>query len=168
MPESVGNLNSLQVVIESDLWNGDMGEKIRDIFAAPTDGLPQVEPLYSMIQLQPVTFSGFARKYRLFLNTSLADKDTMYIRKDTFAKPQAGVFITATSEKKLLSLLEENKDWILETYKKYEIREAQRRIKLSLKRLDSLPERFGVSLNIPSAYRTSAVRCIFLNKKACY
>lgn len=157
VPESVGNLNSLQIVIESDLWSGEMGEKIRDIFAAPTDGLPQLEPLYSMIQLQPDIYNGFARKYRLFLHTTIADKDTMYIKKDPFAKPQAGVFITATSEENLVNLLEKNKDRILGIYQKYEIREAQRRINLSLMRMDSLPERFGVSLDIPSAYRFSSV-----------
>ena len=71
-------------------------------------------------------------------------------------KPQAGVFITATSQENLVNLLEENKDRILGIYQKYEIREAQRRINLSLMRMDSLPERFGVSLDIPSAYRFSA------------
>ena len=40
-------------------------------------------------------------------------------------------------------------------YQSSEIAENQRRIKISLKQLDSLKERLGVSLRIPSAYRTA-------------
>ncbi len=44
---SVGNINSLQVIISDDLWNNDVGGEIRKYFAAPTDGLPQDEPLFN-------------------------------------------------------------------------------------------------------------------------
>ena len=38
LPDAVGNVNHLQVVIDNDLWNGPVGEEIRTYFAAPTDG----------------------------------------------------------------------------------------------------------------------------------
>ena len=156
VPESLGNINSLQIVIENNLWNEDVGEEIRALLAAPADGLPQDEPMYSMSQQPPSTFSGFARKYRLFLHTVIADKDTMYIRKDPFARPQIGVFITATTSEGLVASLRENQQRILDVFRHSEIKEKQKRIKLSLKKLDSLPERLGVSLELPSAYRTAA------------
>ncbi len=53
LPNSVGNINALQIITSNDLWNGAVGEAIRNNFAAPTDGLPQDEPLFSMNQMPP-------------------------------------------------------------------------------------------------------------------
>ena len=68
--KSVGNINSLQVIISDELWNNDVGGEIRKYFAAPTDGLPQDEPLFSINQMRPSTFSGFVKSNRIFLHVS--------------------------------------------------------------------------------------------------
>src|SRR5690554_7955444 len=88
VPSSVGNINSLLVVIPNDLWNGIVGEAIRNNFAAPTDGLPQDEPLFSINQMQPEIFSGFARSNRLFLYVVLSDNNTVKLATNEYAKPQ--------------------------------------------------------------------------------
>src|SRR5690554_254682 len=77
VPDSVGNINVLQVVTPNDLWSGSVGEAIRDNFAAPADGLPQDEPLFSMNQMQPDTFGGFARSNRLFLYVVLSEEESV-------------------------------------------------------------------------------------------
>ena len=41
LSDSSGNINQLTVVIENDLWEGEVGEAIRTKLAAPVDGLPQ-------------------------------------------------------------------------------------------------------------------------------
>ena len=64
LPDSSGNINHLSVVIDNDLWEGSVGETIRNTLAAPVDGLPQDEPLFAMSQIPPVVFSGFATKNR--------------------------------------------------------------------------------------------------------
>ena len=156
LQESVGNINSLLIVAPNDLWNGAVGEEIRDKFAAPTDGLPQQEPLFSMNQMQPETFTGFARKNRTFVQVSLADSDSVSIRSNPYAKPQTGAFIQATSEEKLIELIGENSAKIIAAFKNTEIKEKQRRIRISLLDIDSLQERFGLSLKISSAYRVAA------------
>src|SRR5690606_25217453 len=101
LPDSSGNINSLQVVTANDLWNGPVGEAIRDEFAAPVDGLPQDEPLFSMNQMPPEAFSGFARNNRLFLYVVLSEEDKVTLATDEYAKPQVGAVIKATSQQKL-------------------------------------------------------------------
>jgi hypothetical protein len=150
--ESLGNINSLQVIITNQLWKDSVGEIIRDRFAAPTPGLPQDEPLFSMNQMPPETYSGFARKYRLFIHATISDKDTIAIRKNPYAKPQVGAFVTATTQEGLVKIISENSDRIITAFKKSEIKERQRRTKISKMRLDSIPANFGVTLEIPSAY----------------
>lgn len=153
LPKSLGNINTLQVVTPNDLWNGSVGEEIRKYFAAPTDGLPQDEPLFSMNQMPPETYTGFARKYRLVLYVTLGKEDTISIKKDAYSKPQTIAYVSARTEGGIISLLEKNQDRIIEAYYKSEIAERQRRTKASLMKLDSLKRDMGVTLKIPSAYR---------------
>lgn len=153
LPDSVGNINALQIVIPNDLWNGVVGEAIRDNFAAPTDGLPQDEPLFSMNQMPPDAFDGFARSNRLFLYVVLSDEDKVSIANNEYAKPQEGAIIKGTSEEKLVELINKNSAKIIETFKASEIKERQRRTAISLLKTDSLNKVMGVSLKIPSAYR---------------
>jgi hypothetical protein len=141
LPKSLGNINTLQVVIPNELWNNSVGEEIREYFAAPTAGLPQDEPLFSMNQMPPETYTGFARKYRLVLHVNLGTEDKVAFVKDKFSKPQTGVFITAKTEQGLIDLIKENQIKIIETFHASEIRERQRRTKVSLMKLDSLKEK---------------------------
>ena len=156
LKESVGAINGLQIVISNQLWNDSVGEKIRQHFAAPADGLPQQEPIFSINQMQPENFTDFARTYRTFLYVDLGEKDTVKLKKNSYAKPQIGAYITGTSEEKIIDLIEANYQNIIEVFKASEIKERQRRTNISLLKLDSLQERFGVSLKIPSAYRVAS------------
>lgn len=154
-PDSVGNINSLQIVASDTLWEGAVGETIREHFAAPYDGLPQDEPMYSMVQMKPSSFTDFAQRYRLFLHVTLSDSSNVSIKSNSFAKPQTGAFITAPTEAELITLLNENQEKIKAYFYESEIKEKQKRIRLSLEKLDTLEQQFGVSLKVPSAYRTA-------------
>ncbi len=153
LPPSVGNINVLQVVTPNDLWNGVVGEAIRNNFAAPTDGLPQDEPLFSMNQMPPAAFTDFARSNRLFLYATLGEEDKVSIATDEYAQPQTGAIISATSEEKLVELINKNASRIIEAFHKTEITEKQRRISISPMNTDSLWNVMKVSLKLPSAYR---------------
>lgn len=154
LPKSIGNINSVQVVIENDLWiDNPVGEEIRNYLAAPVDGLPQLEPLFSITQMPPSTYDSFARTYRTFMYVQLGEEDSIAIKKNSYAKPQVGVFVTAKTEEGLINLIAENQEKIIAAFRNSELQEKQRRIRISLLNLDSLKKDFGVSMNIPSAYR---------------
>lgn len=153
LPNSVGNINVLQIVTPNDLWNGIVGEAIRDNFAAPTDGLPQDEPLFSMNQMPPDAFDGFARSNRLFLYVVISDEDKVSVAENEYAQPQAGAIIKATSEEELVALINKNSARIIDIFKEAEIKERQKRTAISLMKTDSLSKVMGVSLKVPSAYR---------------
>ncbi len=153
--KSLGNINTLQVITENELWNGDVGEEIRKYFAAPVDGLPQEEPLFSMNQMPPSTYTDFARKYRTFLHVSIGDSAAVSIKKNPYAKPQTGAFIIGTSKEEIIELLGEHHQRIISAFKKSEIAEKQSRINNSLKKMDTLEKRMRVTMNIPTAYRTA-------------
>lgn len=153
LPSSNGNINNLQIVMPNEYWTGTVGETIREYFAAPTDGLPQEEPLFSMRQIPPQAFEGFVRNSRLFLYVNKGEKDTVIVKKNWYAKPQIGVSITAKNTDQLEALIKNNHEVIIDVFKKAELKERQRRTNLSLLKLRDLKETFGIDMKVPSAYR---------------
>ena len=151
--KSVGNINSLQIIVSDKLWNNEVGTEIRKYYAAPTDGLPQDEPLFSINQMRPSTFTGFVKSNRIFLHISIGDENKVSIAQDPFARPQTGGIITGKTDSDLIRLIANSHERIIEALHQSEIKERQRRTSKSLMRIDSLDLDFGVSLKIPSAYR---------------
>ncbi len=152
VPESSGNLNNLTVVASNDQWNGEVGEAIRNILAAPVDGLPQDEPLFSMKQMPSEVFSGFAAKNRTALKIEKGQAG-LKIEEDTYAKPQKVIIVSGNTTVEILDQLKENAKKIVSEFKKTELTEKQRRIKKSLHKVTTIENNLGVTLNFPTAYR---------------
>lgn len=155
MAHSVGRINELSVVIESDLWKGSLGDTIRKYFGAEVPGLPQEEPLFSMRQIPPKAFSGIARKNRIFLKIEKGEKAAVNYLQNKYATPQLGAVLAGTSEAQIATLIRENVEKITNKLKDTETLEKQRRIKKSLEKIPQLKEKFGITLDIPSAYRVA-------------
>ncbi|WP_435135588.1 DUF4837 family protein [Formosa sp. A9] len=155
LPESSGNINNLSVVIKNELWQGGVGEAIRDVLAAPVDGLPQDEPLFSLSQIPPQVFSGFATKNRTVLKIEKGEHKSPEVKfaKNVFALPQKVVLITGQTDAEIIAELEANKDKIIDAFKNEEIKEKQRRINLSPLKIDQLEEALSLKMKVPSAYR---------------
>lgn len=152
--DSSGNLNSVNIVIENEHWNGMLGEKLREIFAASVEGLPQQEPLFNLNQIPPSAFSGFARKNRTFIQVKTNQaKPTHQFLIDSFAKPQLGILISGSSKEDLMDYMDQNADQFIKKIKQTEIREQLRRISKSLTDDAPLKSNLGVSLKFPTAYR---------------
>ena len=154
VPESSGTLNNISIVIENDLWDGSIGETIRDVLAAPIYGLPQDEPMFSMNQIPPSVFSGFATKNRTVLKIEKgSDTSRVQIGNSVFAKPQKVVVISGKTNNDIIKQITDNSDKIISAFKSEELKEKQRRIKLSLHKNNNIQEKLGISLEFSSAYR---------------
>lgn len=153
LSDSSGNINNLSVVIENDLWEGQVGEAIRDVLAAPVDGLPQDEPLFNMSQIPPVVFSGFATHNRTVIKIEKGGEASVKIASDVYAQPQKVVLVSGKTDTEIIQQIQENAQKIVAAFKSEEIKEKQRRIKLSLHKNNTLKEKLGITLNFPTAYR---------------
>ena len=150
---SSGNINNLQVIIDSELWLSRIGDELREVFSAEVVGLPQQEPLFSIRQMPPVVFTGFATKNRTILKIE-RDKpaDTKFL-KDVYATPQAVVVISGNSAKEIIAEINKHAERIISTFKATEIKEKQRRMGKSLLNDKSIEETLGITIKPPSAYR---------------
>lgn len=152
--ESSGNINQLTIVIENSLWEGSVGDTIRSILAAPVDGLPQEEPLFSLSQIPPSVFNGFATKSRSILKIEEGETEVKFLR-NVMAKPQRLILVTGNNKQDLISQLKENAEKMITSFKIQELKEKQRRIKLSLYDSKAIKEDLGISINFPSVYRVA-------------
>lgn len=156
LPASNGNLNTISVVADNIIWDGDVGEKIRNIFAAPLNGLPSDEPMFDMRQIPTQVFDGFAARSRIVLKIEKGNiKATTEIVNEAFAKPQTVAVVGGKTDQDIIAQLEENKDKIIDAFIKEEVKEKQRRIKLSLLNDEEMENNLGITINIPSVYRIS-------------
>ncbi|WP_283636253.1 DUF4837 family protein [Aquaticitalea lipolytica] len=150
---SSGNLNNLTIVVDNLLWEDNVGEQIRTVFAAPLEGLPQDEPIFSLSQIPPSVFSGFATKSRIILKIEKGKPAGTAISEDLFAKPQTLVLVTGKTNQEIINQIESNSKQIISVFKKEEIKEKLRRISLSLHDDSDLKKAFGISIKFPTAYR---------------
>ena len=151
--QSSGGLNTLTVVMNNDLWQGSIGENIREKLAGPVNGLPQIEPMFDINQMPDDAFSGFMRKQRTFLKVEQSDSTKMEVVEDLYAKPQTGIVISGPNSDAINNIIQKDSATIVNTLKDVEIKEKIRRISLSLKDDEQIQKQFGISLKFPSAYR---------------
>lgn len=152
---SSGNINNLTIVVENSLWQDSVGETIRDILAAPVEGLAQDEPLFSMNQMPPQVFSDFTTKNRTILKIENGKPAGTKIAQDVYAKPQTVVTVSGTTISEIKAELTANAVKIVDAFKKEEIKEKQRRMSLSLFDVSDLEDKLGVSIILSSAYRVA-------------
>lgn len=152
LPLSAGKVNMLAVIMDSDQWQGKVGDSIRSIYGAPTDGLPMEEPLFSLKQINPQLFDGPITHYRSVLMVKNSDRKQYKIRTNAFSKPQKIIFVSGTDDEIITQLTEHAANGV-KTFKDNELVSKQRFINNSLNNDKTLEETFGISLNIPSVYK---------------
>jgi len=155
LPASSGNINNISVVTNDELWDGAVGEVIRENFSRPIYGLPQREPVFSLSHIPSKVFSGFATKSRTILKIDISENEGVFNFKNTYASPQRIIQITANSPEKIIEIINENLNSIFSTMYFNEIQEKQRRISKNLNRTAIIKNNIGVSLRFPSAYRVA-------------
>jgi len=162
LPASSGNINNISVVTNDELWEGAVGEVIRENFGRPIYGLPQIEPIFSLSHIPSKVFSGFATKSRTILKIDVSENEGVFNFKNTYASPQRIIQITANSPDKIIKIINENLNSIYSTMYFNEIQEKQRRISKNLNKTQAIKKNTGVSLKFPSAYRVAKVDSNFV------
>lgn len=152
---STGKINTLTIIINDQLWNGEVGDSLRKKFASPVDGLPQEEPLFTINQYPSKAIDANKIYSRNLLIVTKDDKNRFRIATDEFSKPQNAVHLAGNSNTEIIEKLEQNSDLIIKKFKETEILENQRLINLSLLSDKKIRSKFKVSLKLPSTYKTA-------------
>ncbi|QLG45262.1 DUF4837 family protein [Costertonia aggregata] len=152
-PESIGPINSVAVVMENSLWEGPVGDKVREYFAASVPALIWDEPQFTITHLPPQVFEGMVRNTRSVLLVQLDSVNVAHIKSDVYARPQKVGVIKASSIEGLITNLDKKAAEMVSAFKVLEINETQNRFKRSLSKETVLKDKFGVALDLPSVYK---------------
>jgi hypothetical protein len=149
--KSVGKINSLSIIITDQLWNGEIGDSLRKKFAAPVDGIPQEEPLFTINQYPIKALDGRIISRNVII-VKKEEKDSLWFTQNEFADPQNVIHISGNNVPEILAHIEANADEIIKKLKQTEIEERQKIIAQSLHDDKKIQDKFKISLQIPSTY----------------
>jgi hypothetical protein len=167
VPKSNGKINHITVVTSEEIWNGEVGNLLKEKLSLPYEGLPIDEPIFSLKYLPITSFSGFAKSSR---NVLLISKDsTIETRflKNKYAKPQVVAFFADINEKNLMVKINNQCDSMIREFNKNEANEKRTRILKSLSKDIALFKKFNFDLKYPSIYKTvkDTFNFIWIEKK---
>ncbi len=151
--DSSGHINNVSVIMDNELWNGQVGEAIRNVLTAPIYGLPQDEPLFTLSQIPPSVFSGFVTKSRAILIIKMDKTKAIKITNNVYAQPQKVITISGANRQELVGVLEKNAEKIVTTFRNGELAERSRQMAKSPHKYTSIKEKLGLTLQFPSIYR---------------
>jgi hypothetical protein len=136
----------------TDLWEGEVGQVVRDMYAYPAEGLPQQEPLFDLKQMPPEVFSGFARSGRNVIWVGLSNQIEVRIDEDYYARPQTMAVFSAPQPAALIESIISQAPNVINRFKDQERKERLRRIQKSTFSQHGLEEQFGLKMTMPSTY----------------
>lgn len=147
-----GKINTISVIIDDQLWNGEIGDSIRNKFASPVIGLPQEEPLFSINQYPVKLLEGFMTDSRTIIVIKKEEENKFEIIKNQYASPQNVFHISGKTGADIVSILETNAPKMTQLIHEMEITESQRINRKSLLDTKIIANKFHISLKIPSGY----------------
>lgn len=150
--KATGKINTISVIIDDQLWNGEVGNSIRNKFALPVIGLPNEEPLFTINQYSAKLMEGFMTDSRTIIVVKKADKNQFVIKKNQYAAPQKVFHISGKTSAEILEIIEKNAPKIIQIIKETEIAESQRINKQSVINPQTIANKFHISLKVPSGY----------------
>jgi hypothetical protein len=150
--KATGKINTISVIIEDQLWNGEVGDSIRNKFASPVLGLPQEEPLFTINQYPVKLLEGFMTDSRTIIVVKKEEKNKFEIKKNQYASPQNVFHISGKTGGDIIEIIEKNATKIIQIIKQTEIAESQRIISQSLLNTKIITNKFGITLKVPIKY----------------
>ncbi len=156
LQESVGEINQITVIIEDNLWNGEVGDSIRKKLTTTVKGLPQEEPLFNLVQHTDRSGDDHFCQNRNILIIEKSIDNIFQIRSDDFALNQNVIYLSGKTIPDILNLFEKKSDTIIKTIKDFEITETQKKNALSPLDTQNLQKKFNIELNIASDFELVA------------
>jgi len=149
---SIGETNSVIVVIDDWLWKGEVGDSIRKKLTPAIEGLLEEEALFNLLQHTEKNGDDDFCKNRNIIIVEKSINNFFEVRYNDFALNQNVIYLSGKNTSDILSLLEKNTDSIISTIQSLEIIETQNRIALNSLDFEKIKERFGISITIPSSF----------------
>lgn len=145
--------NSVTVVIPLSLWNGKVGEKIREKFAAPIVGLNECESVFTLI---PIHSNALTEPAKVSKNVLIVlpnfNNETTHL-KNKYTSNQNIYTIHGKNEERLLEQLQIASKEIVNTFYNSEIDLVLQKVKVNKNLQKQIKKQFLIDIQIPNEYK---------------
>lgn len=146
-----GKTNTISIIIDDQLWYGEVGDTIRNKFASPVWGLTQEEPLFTINQYPARLLEGFVTDSRSIIVVKKAPTDKFEIIRSNNL-PHNTFRIYGKSVDDIICSLELNSAQIIKMIRDAEIQKIQQDNSKSLLNPAIIKNKFHVEIQIPIGY----------------
>jgi hypothetical protein len=146
-----GKPNTISIIIDDQLWYGEVGDSIRNKFASPVWGLTQEEPLFTINQYPARLLEGFVTDSRSIIVVKKAATDKFEIIRSK-ALPHNTFRIYGKSVDDIICSIEMNGSQIIKLIRDAEIEKIQQDNSKALLNPAVLKNKFHIDLQIPIGY----------------
>ena len=156
LKNSGGNAGEIEVVLEKELWKGALGDSIFYFFTQPFPALPQDEPFFKILHIDPSAFTNIFKEHRniLFVKIGSKYKRGWKIEYDKWAYNQIVITYQAPDTLQFYELFSKTRQRLLDTLYLQELHRYQAAFynMRSQKIIDRLKEKFNIFMIIPASY----------------
>ncbi|AXB55878.1 DUF4837 family protein [Flavobacterium fluviale] len=146
-----GKTNTISIIIDDQLWYGEVGDSIRNKFASPVLGLTQEEPLFTINQYPARLLEGFVTDSRSIIVVKKTASEKFEIIRSK-ALPHNTFRIYGKSVDDIICSIELNSPEIIKQIHDAEIKKVQEDNSKSLLNPAVIKNKFHIDLQIPSGY----------------
>jgi len=162
-----GRAGEIVVVVNEDVWEGNVGSIVRNSLAQEHVALPQDEPLFDLIPVPRDAFTNVFRTTRNILQVRISsniDSVGVAFQENIWASPQAVVTIQAKNEQEFNDLYQKSNNKIISFFLKAE---RDRLFSNYSKYHESgiynvLNENFGVTMNVAPGFQIAEQKDDFI------
>jgi hypothetical protein len=147
-----GKTNTISIIIDDQLWYGEVGDSIRNKFASPVLGLTQEEPLFTINQYPAKLLEGFVTDSRSIIVVKKSTTDKFEVKTNTKTLPHNTFRIYAKSVEDIICSIEMNSPEIIKAIRQTEIKKLQQDNSKSLLNPAIIKNKFHIDLQIPKGY----------------
>lgn len=147
-----GKTNSISIIIDDQLWYGEVGDSIRNKFASPVLGLTQEEPLFTINQYPARLLEGFVTDSRSIIVVKKTATDKFEISHSK-ALPHNTFRIYGKSVDDIICSIELNSTQIIKMIRDAEIKKIQVDNRKSLLSPAILKNKFHIDLQVPTGFQ---------------
>lgn len=153
LPISEGKMNEVVIVVDNNLWNGEIGDSIREKLAYPIDGLPTEETSLLLKQFSPKLIDNAAKRSRNLVVIEKSTENEFIHVENEFATPQNVFYFRGETIHDILELISEHGDFVEHSIRFYELLDTQSKMALTPFNDKHIRDEFQVSFLIPDTYK---------------
>lgn len=105
-PSISGRIGEILIVTPKFNWEGQVGDTLREYFSGIFPGLPQPEPLFELMNIDPENFKGLFETHRNVIFIKNAEKAKITIEKNKYSEGQLITNVYGPNDDQILKMLD--------------------------------------------------------------